>query len=209
MLGLIAVMKNLADPSKLGGRIAAAFTATIYGIGLANLLFLPMANKLKDIIEKQSHTKEMIIEGIIAIAEGENPRNLEVKLKAFASPEAGANSHGKEAPARRSRQPRGMGDSLRRPRDPAAGIFRRHVRVTSVNEGKYSVLSDSLNAAFRGAPRTKEPISIGDKPAKTKGGETVAGIKPGQVIKLEAEKPAEEQKEQSENAALQGHLGRR
>jgi chemotaxis protein MotA len=76
-------MKNLADPSKLGPGIAAAFTATIYGIGLANLFFLPMANKLKDIIKKQTHAKEMIIIGIIAIAEGENPRNLETKLKGF------------------------------------------------------------------------------------------------------------------------------
>ena len=83
VLGLIAVMKNLADPSKLGHGIAAAFTATIYGIGLANLFFLPTANKLKEIIKAQSRSKEMIIEGIIAIAEGENPRNLEVKLKSF------------------------------------------------------------------------------------------------------------------------------
>lgn len=83
VLGLIAVMKNLADPSKLGPGIAAAFTATIYGIGLANLFFLPIANKLKDVIKTQTHAKEMIIEGIIAIAEGENPRNLETKLKSF------------------------------------------------------------------------------------------------------------------------------
>jgi chemotaxis protein MotA len=84
VLGLIAVMKNLADPSKLGPGIAAAFTATIYGIALANLFFLPTANKLKEIIKQQTHAKEMIIEGIIAIAEGENPRNLETKLKGFA-----------------------------------------------------------------------------------------------------------------------------
>ncbi|MDJ0929080.1 MAG: MotA/TolQ/ExbB proton channel family protein, partial [Gammaproteobacteria bacterium] len=83
VLGLIAVMKNLADPSKLGSGIAAAFTATIYGIGLANLLFLPTANKLKDIIKAQTHAKEMVLEGVIAIAEGENPRNLEVRLKGF------------------------------------------------------------------------------------------------------------------------------
>lgn len=83
VLGLIAVMKNLADPSKLGHGIAAAFTATIYGIGFANLFFLPVANKLKEIIKRQSHGKEMVIEGIIAIAEGENPRNLEVKLKSY------------------------------------------------------------------------------------------------------------------------------
>lgn len=83
VLGLIAVMKNLADPSKLGHGIAAAFTATIYGIGFANLFFLPTANKLKEIIKTQSRGQEMIIEGIIAIAEGENPRNLEVRLKSY------------------------------------------------------------------------------------------------------------------------------
>ena len=83
VLGLIAVMKNLADPSKLGQGIAAAFTATIYGIGIANLLLLPAANKLKDIVKAQSRTKEIILEGIISIAEGENPRNIEAKLKSF------------------------------------------------------------------------------------------------------------------------------
>lgn len=83
VLGLMAVMQNLADPSKLGHGIAAAFTATIYGIGLANLFFLPTANKLKEIIKAQSRAKEMVLEGIIAIAEGENPRNLEVKLKSY------------------------------------------------------------------------------------------------------------------------------
>lgn len=83
VLGLIAVMKNLADPSKLGPGIAAAFTATIYGIGLANLFFLPTANKLKEIIKSQTRSKEMLLEGVIAIAEGENPRNLESRLRGF------------------------------------------------------------------------------------------------------------------------------
>ncbi len=83
VLGLIAVMKNLADPSKLGTGIAAAFTATIYGIGLANLFFLPTANKLKDIIKARSQSQEMILEGVIAIASGENPRNLETRLRGF------------------------------------------------------------------------------------------------------------------------------
>jgi chemotaxis protein MotA len=83
VLGLMAVMQNLADPSKLGHGIAAAFTATIYGIGLANLFFLPMANKLKTIIQAQSHNRAMIIEGIIGIAQGENPRNIETKLQGF------------------------------------------------------------------------------------------------------------------------------
>lgn len=83
VLGLIAVMKNLADPSKLGHGIAAAFTATIYGIASANLLFLPIAAKLKSVIHSSSNEREMIIEGLIAIAQGENPRNIESKLAGF------------------------------------------------------------------------------------------------------------------------------
>jgi chemotaxis protein MotA len=83
VLGLMAVMQNLADPSKLGQGIAAAFTATVYGIGLANLVFLPMAAKLKSIVAQQSHTREMIIEGLMSIAQGENPRSIESKLQGF------------------------------------------------------------------------------------------------------------------------------
>lgn len=83
VLGLIAVMKNLADPSKLGHGIAAAFTATIYGIASANLLFLPVAAKLKSVIRRTGNEREMIIEGLIAVAQGENPRNIEAKLAGF------------------------------------------------------------------------------------------------------------------------------
>ncbi len=83
VLGLIAVMKNLADPSKLGHGIAAAFTATIYGIGLANLFFLPMANKLKQIIHTESMQRNMIIEGLIAMAQGDNHRKMESRLRSY------------------------------------------------------------------------------------------------------------------------------
>lgn len=83
VLGLIAVMKNLADPSKLGHGIAAAFTATIYGIASANLLFLPVAAKLKGVIQHSTREREMIIEGLISIAHGENPRNIETTLAGF------------------------------------------------------------------------------------------------------------------------------
>lgn len=83
VMGLIHVMNNLADPSKLGSGIAVAFVATIYGVGFANIFFLPLGNKLKSSIHKQSKFREMIIEGIIAIAEGENPRNIETKLKGY------------------------------------------------------------------------------------------------------------------------------
>lgn len=83
VLGLMAVMSNLSDPSKLGHGIAAAFTATIYGIASANLFFLPFANKLKHIIKEQSKLRTMFIEGLVSIAQGENPRNIESRLQAY------------------------------------------------------------------------------------------------------------------------------
>jgi chemotaxis protein MotA len=83
VMGLIHVMNNLADPSKLGSGIATAFVATIYGVGFANLLFLPMANKLKSQIHSQTQFREMVVEGVISIAEGENPRNIETKLQGY------------------------------------------------------------------------------------------------------------------------------
>jgi chemotaxis protein MotA len=83
VLGLMAVMQNLADPSKLGQGIAAAFTATVYGIGLANLVLLPIAAKLKVTIAAQTQVREMVIEGMISIAQGENPRAIESKLQGY------------------------------------------------------------------------------------------------------------------------------
>ncbi len=83
VLGLIHVMGNLSDPSKLGGGIAAAFVATIYGLVLANVFALPMGNKIKASVKKQTRLSELMIEGIIAIAHGENPRNIESRLQGF------------------------------------------------------------------------------------------------------------------------------
>ncbi len=83
VMGLIHVMGNLADPAKLGGGIAVAFVATIYGVGLANLFFLPVFNKLKHIIQEQARYREMIVEGLVAIAEGENPQAIELRLQGF------------------------------------------------------------------------------------------------------------------------------
>lgn len=83
VIGLIQVMGNLSEPSKLGSGIAVAFVATIYGVGSANLIFLPIANKLKNIIHMQTQQREMIVEGMASIAEGENPRNIETKLLGF------------------------------------------------------------------------------------------------------------------------------
>jgi chemotaxis protein MotA len=80
---LIHVMENLSEPAKLGSGIAVAFVATIYGVGFANLLFLPIANKLKAVVGLEVMMREMMIEGLVAIANGENPRAIENKLQGF------------------------------------------------------------------------------------------------------------------------------
>jgi chemotaxis protein MotA len=83
VMGLIHVMENLTDPSKLGAGIAVAFVATIYGVGLANLVFLPMANKLKAHIGRLVVQREMIVDGLVGIANGDNPRIIESRLKGY------------------------------------------------------------------------------------------------------------------------------
>jgi chemotaxis protein MotA len=85
VLGLIHVMENLSDPSKLGGGIAVAFVATVYGVGLANLVYLPMAGKLK--LKTKAHlvAKEIMLVGVISILEGENPRLIDDKLRSYLS----------------------------------------------------------------------------------------------------------------------------
>ncbi|MCW5624643.1 MAG: flagellar motor protein [Burkholderiales bacterium] len=83
VMGLIHVMENLSDPSKLGSGIAVAFVATIYGVGSANLLFLPLAGKLKLLIAKEVKRREMLIDALICIANGENPRIVEGRLESY------------------------------------------------------------------------------------------------------------------------------
>jgi chemotaxis protein MotA len=82
VMGLIHVMENLPDPAKLGSGIAVAFVATIYGVAAANLLFLPIAGKLKALIARQVAHREMVVDGLIGIANGENPRMIESRLLA-------------------------------------------------------------------------------------------------------------------------------
>ena len=83
VMGLIHVMENLSDPSKLGAGIAVAFVATIYGVGLANLVFLPIANKLKAHIGRLIVQREMIVDGLVGIANGDNPRIIESRLRGY------------------------------------------------------------------------------------------------------------------------------
>jgi chemotaxis protein MotA len=95
VLGLIHVMENLSDPSKLGSGIAVAFVATVYGVSLANLVFLPCANKLKMKHQSVMTTKTMMLEGVVGILEGINPRIIEEKLKGFIPHAGGKNEKGK------------------------------------------------------------------------------------------------------------------
>ncbi len=83
VLGLIHAMSNLSNPELLGEGIATAFVATIYGVGFANLVYLPIANKLKNVIHYQTLYHEMIAEGLISVANSENPNAIENKLSSF------------------------------------------------------------------------------------------------------------------------------
>jgi chemotaxis protein MotA len=83
VLGLIQVMEHLNEPDLIGGGIAIAFVATVYGVGLANLVWLPIATKLKMRARRVAKRRELMMEGVLAIQEGLNPRLIEEKLRAF------------------------------------------------------------------------------------------------------------------------------
>jgi chemotaxis protein MotA len=86
VIGLVHMLENLEDPSTAGPAIAVAFTATLYGVMTANLLFLPMGNKLKRVSELEAHHMELLLEGILSIQAGANPRIIEQKLLSFLPP---------------------------------------------------------------------------------------------------------------------------
>ncbi|MBY0574213.1 MAG: flagellar motor protein [Undibacterium sp.] len=86
VLGLIQVMENLTDPSKLGSGIAVSFVATIYGVGLANLFFLPVANKLKEVVGREVTRREMLADIFYSIAQGDSPRIIEERLSNHKKP---------------------------------------------------------------------------------------------------------------------------
>lgn len=81
VLGLIHVMENLNNPSQLGSGIAVAFIATIYGVGLANLIFLPIANKLKQHLQIEIIKREMLADAMICIAQGEHPQLIKDRMR--------------------------------------------------------------------------------------------------------------------------------
>jgi len=86
VLSLVHVLENLSSPRTLGHAIAGAFLATLYGVGSANIIFLPVANKLKDLSNDEVLYRELLLEGVLSIQAGENPRILADRLATFLSP---------------------------------------------------------------------------------------------------------------------------
>lgn len=86
--GLVFMLLDMSDQASMGRRISTAFIATLYGVSFANLVLLPLGNKLKRRAEAEAFRCEMMVEGVLAIQAGYNPRIVEEKLKAFLSPAA-------------------------------------------------------------------------------------------------------------------------
>lgn len=198
VMGLIHVMENLSDPSKLGGGIAVAFVATIYGVGSANLFFLPIANKLKAIIGKEMVKREMVVEGLVAIANGENPRLIETKLRGYLT-------KAKPSPVMARRQKHEEHENHERwlvsYADFITLLFAFFVvmyAISSINEGKYRVMSDSIQDAFKNAPTSDKVIYV-PAPAP-QGAETgKIQIQPIPVKATEASKAEVERQQRREN----------
>ena len=86
VVGLIHVLENLDDPSSLGPLIAGAFVATLWGVLTANCMWLPIGNKLKRVGEIEAHHMELVLEGVLSVQAGANPRVIEQKLLSFLPP---------------------------------------------------------------------------------------------------------------------------
>jgi chemotaxis protein MotA len=108
ILGLIQVMKNLGNIDEVGHGIAVAFVATVYGVGLANLVLLPAATKIRARIESDTSLKELKLEGVLAIVEGMNPKLIRHKLEAY------------QREATRSKRDAAAGQARKRAAEPLA-----------------------------------------------------------------------------------------
>jgi chemotaxis protein MotA len=87
VMGLIAVLQKLDQPETLGPSISGAFIATLYGVGAANVILLPVALRLKQLSDTEAEARNLILEGILAIQSGDNPRVVQEKLMSFVPPD--------------------------------------------------------------------------------------------------------------------------
>jgi chemotaxis protein MotA len=95
VMGLVHVLESLSEPEKLGPLIASAFIATLYGVAFANCFFLPLATKLKSKSAEEAHMKELIVEGVLAVQSGDNPRVVRERLEAHLAPALRGGAEGK------------------------------------------------------------------------------------------------------------------
>jgi chemotaxis protein MotA len=105
VMSLVHVLENLDSPASLGHSIAGAFIATLYGVGSANLIFLPIANKLKELSAEELLHREMLLEAILSIQAGDNPRMLREKLETFYAPAERAREAKAAAPLEAAPEP--------------------------------------------------------------------------------------------------------
>ena len=175
VLGLVHVLQNLAAPSTLGPSISAAFIATLMGVGAANVIFLPIANRLKAISAEEVELRMMTVEGILSIQAGDNPRLVSEKLMSYLPPAERALERGRaavRAPRRRvqgglimargRRRGAAHGGARQRTSDERwlltyadmitllMALFMVLFSISSVNISKYQALQQSLKAAFSG-----------------------------------------------------------
>jgi chemotaxis protein MotA len=97
VIGLIHVLGHLSSPDKLGPLIGAAFTATLWGVMSANVIWIPIENKLKRLSEMEVHNKLLILDGILAIQAGDSPRMVEQQLLTYVAPKERASERGYQA----------------------------------------------------------------------------------------------------------------
>jgi chemotaxis protein MotA len=109
VMGLIQVMKHLSNTDEVGRGIATAFVATVYGVGMANIILLPMATKIKNRAQHETQMKELIVEGVAGIVEGLNPKLIRSKLEAYGRGKAASRPRA-AAPARAAKPAPAAGD---------------------------------------------------------------------------------------------------
>ena len=139
VMGLVHVLQNLSAPETLGPSISGAFIATLMGVGAANVVFLPVASRLKGLSHEELHVRNLVLEGILSIQSGDNPRVVSEKLMSLVPPAERISAEEEAAkpepaPRRRSRRRRRRGGRVAMARNSAAGAWaprRRPRRATS------------------------------------------------------------------------------
>ena len=188
VLGLIQVMKHLENIEEVGKGIAVAFVATVYGVAVANLVFLPAANKLKARIRQDAQDKELMLEGVCSIVEGMNPKLIRVKLEAFLQHEGKSKKKADaEAPAGGAGRGQGLGRKVIKMPRPKHAEHENHERwlvsyadfitllfaffvvmfaSSQTDKGKAKQVSEAVEKALRKVPPEQLPPAV----AKVLGG---------------------------------------